>query len=226
MHRSRRASNACRQNTNRPRLNHRRSRSGQFGLTSAPMVPHFVHTMRGSNDFTVRSPAHHQRPARCLTIAGLSGFLTLIQSARGAVLSFRGLAPIAAAVIPVRLRINSEHAIDAANDATCRAANNPADKATDRSEHAVTGTRCAELAEADAGRAADLLAPAVAVAFMAKAQLAQITAADVGEALRTRDAFREAADAAQAVFATLKAAEMRLMSAITAVARDGVAKSS
>jgi hypothetical protein len=32
-------------------------RSCQFGLTSAPMVPHFVHTMRGSNDFTVRSRA-------------------------------------------------------------------------------------------------------------------------------------------------------------------------
>jgi hypothetical protein len=44
-----------------------------------------------------------------------------------------------AAVIPVRLRIDSEHAVDAANDATCRAANNPADKATDRPEHAVTG---------------------------------------------------------------------------------------
>jgi hypothetical protein len=37
-------------------LFHRRSRSGQFGLTSAPMVPHFVHSIRGSNDFTVRSP--------------------------------------------------------------------------------------------------------------------------------------------------------------------------
>jgi hypothetical protein len=37
-------------------LFHRRSRSGQFGLTSAPMVPHFVHTIRGMNDVTVRSP--------------------------------------------------------------------------------------------------------------------------------------------------------------------------
>jgi hypothetical protein len=52
--------------------------------------------------------------------------------------SFRGLAPIAA-VIPVRMRIDSEHAIDAANHPTSRSANNPTNKATDRSEHAVTG---------------------------------------------------------------------------------------
>src|SRR5271155_634858 len=51
----------------------------------------------------------------------------------------RGLAPIAAAVIPVRLRIDSENAVDAADDATRRAANDPTNKATDRSEHAVTG---------------------------------------------------------------------------------------
>src|SRR5450755_373202 len=51
---------------------------------------------------------------------------------------FRGLTPIAA-VIPVRMRIDSEHAIDAANDSTSRSANNPTNKATDRSEHAVTG---------------------------------------------------------------------------------------
>ena len=30
--------------------------SRQFGRTSAPMVPHFVQTIFGSNDFTVRSP--------------------------------------------------------------------------------------------------------------------------------------------------------------------------
>jgi hypothetical protein len=34
---------------------HRRSRSRQFGRTSAPMVPHFVHTF-GPNDGTVTSP--------------------------------------------------------------------------------------------------------------------------------------------------------------------------
>jgi hypothetical protein len=34
-----------------------RPRSFQFGLTSAPMVPYCVHTMRGSNDFTARPPA-------------------------------------------------------------------------------------------------------------------------------------------------------------------------
>jgi hypothetical protein len=52
--------------------------------------------------------------------------------------SFRGLAPIAA-VIPVRMRIDSEHAVDASNDSTSRSANNPTNKATDRSEHAVAG---------------------------------------------------------------------------------------
>src|SRR5262249_9912700 len=30
--------------------------SSQFGRTSAPTVPHLVHTMRGPNDGTVRSP--------------------------------------------------------------------------------------------------------------------------------------------------------------------------
>jgi hypothetical protein len=39
----------------------------------------------------------------------------------------------------VGLWIDSEHAIDAANDATSRSANNPTNNATDRSEHAVTG---------------------------------------------------------------------------------------
>ena len=52
--------------------------------------------------------------------------------------SFRGLAPIAA-VIPVRMRVDPEHAVDASNDSTSRSANNPTNKATDRSEHAVTG---------------------------------------------------------------------------------------
>jgi hypothetical protein len=48
---------------------------------------------------------------------------------------FRGLAPIAA-VIPARIRGDSEHAVDAANDPTGRSANNSANQATDRSEHA------------------------------------------------------------------------------------------
>jgi hypothetical protein len=37
------------------------------------------------------------------------------------------------------MRINSEHAVDAANHPASRSANNPTNKATDRSEHAVTG---------------------------------------------------------------------------------------
>jgi hypothetical protein len=32
------------------------ARALSAGLTSAPIVPHFVHTMRGPNDGTVRSP--------------------------------------------------------------------------------------------------------------------------------------------------------------------------
>jgi hypothetical protein len=35
---------------------HGRSRSGQSGLTSAPTIPHFVHTIRRINEGTVRSP--------------------------------------------------------------------------------------------------------------------------------------------------------------------------
>jgi hypothetical protein len=79
--------------------------------------------------------------------AGLARFLTLSQSPekgrpRGAwpasPFSFRGSAAIAA-VIPVRMRIDSEHAVDASNDSTSRSTNNPTNKATDRSEYAVTG---------------------------------------------------------------------------------------
>ena len=87
---------------------------------------------------------------------------------------------------------------------------------------AASPARCVELAEAEAGRVADLLAPAIAVAFTAEMQLVQIAAADVAEALKTRDAFREAAAAARAVFNVLQAAETRLMIAITAVARGGL----
>jgi hypothetical protein len=83
---------------------------------------------------------------------------------------------------------------------------------------------CAHLAEADAGRVVDLLAPAIAVAFTAEAQLVQIAAADVEEAIRTRDAFRGAAEAARAVLDVLQAAEARLLVAITAIPRSGSAK--
>jgi hypothetical protein len=88
---------------------------------------------------------------------------------------------------------------------------------------AASPARCVELAEAEAGRVTDLLAPAIAVAFTAEAQLVQIAAADVAEAVRTRDAFREAAAAARAVFEVLQAAEARLLAAIAAVPRDGLA---
>jgi hypothetical protein len=83
--------------------------------------------------------------------------------------------------------------------------------------------RCAALAEADAGRVVDLVGPGVALAFMPAAQLAKIAAADVAEAIRTRDAFREAAEAARAMFEVLQAAEARLMAAIAAVPRGGLA---
>jgi hypothetical protein len=98
--------------------------SRQFGLRSAPIIPHFVHTMRGPNDGTVRSlgrwstftitrcrqlwhwtssdrtpfwrmfaksigsigsvmrrVATYHSTSRARIVAGLSGFLTLIQSA-------------------------------------------------------------------------------------------------------------------------------------------------
>jgi hypothetical protein len=38
----------------------------------------------------------------------------------------------------MRMRIDSEHAVNASNDSTSRSANNPTNKAPDRSEHAVT----------------------------------------------------------------------------------------
>jgi hypothetical protein len=88
---------------------------------------------------------------------------------------------------------------------------------------AASPARCVELAEAEAGRVADLLAPAIAVAFTAEAQLVQIAAADVAEAVRTRDAFREAAAAARVVLDVFQAAEARLLDAITAVPRGGLA---
>jgi hypothetical protein len=90
---------------------------------------------------------------------------------------------------------------------------------------AASPARCVELAEADAGRVADLVAPAIAVAFTSEAQLVQIAAADVAEAVRTRDTFREAAAAARAVFEVLQAAEARLLVAISAVAQGGLARS-
>jgi hypothetical protein len=79
--------------------------------------------------------------------------------------------------------------------------------------------RCAALAEAEAGRMADLVAPAIAVAFTAEARLVQIAAADVAEAVRTRDAFREAVSAARVVLDVFQAAEARLLVAITAAVR-------
>jgi hypothetical protein len=89
---------------------------------------------------------------------------------------------------------------------------------------AASPARCVELAEAEAGRVTDLLAPAIAVAFTAEAKLVQIAAADVAEAVRTRDAFREAAAAARAVVDVLEAADARLLCAITAaVPRGGLA---
>jgi hypothetical protein len=39
-----------------------RVRSRQFGRTSAPMVPHFVHTMRGSNDCAVMTATKSFQP--------------------------------------------------------------------------------------------------------------------------------------------------------------------
>jgi hypothetical protein len=44
---------------------------------------------------------------------------------------------------------------------------------------------------------------------------------DVAEAVRTRDAFQEAADAARVVFEVLQAAERRLMIAIAAITHSG-----
>jgi hypothetical protein len=89
---------------------------------------------------------------------------------------------------------------------------------------AASPARCVELAEAEAGRVTDLLAPAIAVAFTAEAKLVQIAAADVAEVVRTRDAFREASAAARAVLDVLQAAEARLLVAIAAVPRNGLAK--
>jgi hypothetical protein len=41
-----------------PTLDFYRSRSRQFGRTSAPTIPHFVHTIRGPNDGTGTSSGH------------------------------------------------------------------------------------------------------------------------------------------------------------------------
>ena len=88
---------------------------------------------------------------------------------------------------------------------------------------AASPAKCVELAEAEAGRMTDLLAPAIAVTFKTEAELAQIAARDIAEVVRTRDAFREAAAAARAVLDVLRAAEARLMVAITAIPGDWLA---
>jgi hypothetical protein len=90
---------------------------------------------------------------------------------------------------------------------------------------AASPARCAALAEQDASQAMDLLVPAVALAFMSKAQLSALAAADVEDALRARDAFRQAAIGARTVLDVLQAADARLLCAIAAaVPRDGLAK--
>jgi len=48
---------------------------------------------------------------------------------------------------------------------------------------------------------------------------------NVAEAVRTRDAFQEAADAARVVFEVLQAAEGRLMTAIAAITHAGALQS-
>jgi hypothetical protein len=89
---------------------------------------------------------------------------------------------------------------------------------------AASPARCAALAEEDAGRAADLLAPAIALAFMSMTQLNALAGADVEDALRARDAFRQAAIGARAVLDVLQAADARLLCAIAAaVPRGGLA---
>jgi hypothetical protein len=86
---------------------------------------------------------------------------------------------------------------------------------------AASPARCAALAEQDASRAADLVVPAIALAFMSKTQLDALAAADVEDALRARDAFRQAAFGARAVLEMLQAADARLMCAIAAVVPRG-----
>jgi hypothetical protein len=87
---------------------------------------------------------------------------------------------------------------------------------------AASPARCVQLAEAEAGRAADLLAPAIALMFKSPADIIEI--AGIEEVVRARDAFREGAAAAHAVLGVLQAAEARLLLAIAAVPRDGLAR--
>jgi hypothetical protein len=88
---------------------------------------------------------------------------------------------------------------------------------------AASPARCVELAEAEAGCVADLLAPAIAVVFKTDDELAKIAVADVAEAVKVRDRLREAAAAARAMSDVLRAAESRLLAAICVAAMDGVA---
>src|SRR5580704_16976124 len=62
---------------------------------------------------------------------------------------------------------------------------------------AASPARCVQLAEAEAGRAADLLAPAIALMFKSPADIIEI--AGIEEVVRARDAFREGAAAARGV---------------------------
>jgi hypothetical protein len=78
----------------------------------------------------------------------------------------------------------------------------------------------ADRAERSAVLAAQLMTPAIAISVKTKAELMTIAAADMGAAIESVDAIREAAEVAQALAQTLEAASARLLIALTAVARN------
>jgi hypothetical protein len=80
---------------------------------------------------------------------------------------------------------------------------------------------CVQRAESDAREIERLIAPGMAVGAKSTADLHRlIAAADCEEATEALAAFKEAAAAAQRLHRVLRAAETRLLIAITAVARD------
>ena len=75
-------------------------------------------------------------------------------------------------------------------------------------------------AEADATMAVGILAPGAAIVAKSKAELMQLVMADLQEAAETHEALKSALTAANVMVDILRAAEARILIAMTAAALD------
>jgi hypothetical protein len=78
-----------------------------------------------------------------------------------------------------------------------------------------------ERVESDARKAAELVAPGMAIVCRSRAELMRMIATvDLAEAIRTHAIFKEAVSGLDALFEMLRTAELRLALAINAVVRE------